>query len=120
MSSPEPTVSGSGVIHSDTLAVARSAPAAEALTRSLSVGIPTARSPSVTTVDPTPRSNMRRQISDTVSEPGAVRTSVVIRSPTVRTLALSAPFVAPMARIVASKLGDQLEQDQHPGNARQP
>src|SRR5436853_2507448 len=82
------TVSGSADIHSDTLAVERSAPAAAARTRSRSVRMPMARSlSSVTMAEPTlppARCNMRAQVSATVSDVDAVRTSVVITSATVR------------------------------------
>src|SRR5947209_17625318 len=99
------TASGSGVIHSVTLVAAGSTPAELTRTRSRSVRMPTTLSPSETTTEPTPRSSIRPHASDTESEADTVRTSPVITSPTVRTLAPSvtrAPFPFVVNMVVPS------------------
>src|SRR5215210_2489859 len=83
-------VSGEGVIHSDTAADVGSAHWADTLTRSRSVRMPTAWSPSTTTTEPTPRSSIRSHVEARLSEGATVRTSVVITSFTVRLMAPSA------------------------------
>src|SRR5215210_48018 len=83
-------VSGEGVIHSDTAADVGSAHWADTRTRSRSVRMPTASSPSTTTTEPTPRSSMRSHVEATVSEGATVRTSVVMTSFTVRLMGPSA------------------------------
>ena len=80
-----PIVSGSPVIHSDTLAVDASEPAAARRIMSRSVRMPIARSSwSMTTTDPTRRSRMRCAATATVSAGCAVTTGCDMTSATVR------------------------------------
>ena len=80
-----PIVSGSPVIHSETLAVDASEPAAARRIMSRSVRMPIARSSwSMTTTDPTRRSRMRCAATATVSAGCAVTTGVDMTSATVR------------------------------------
>src|SRR3954447_14314136 len=80
-------VSGCGVIHSPTLATARSAPADAMRIMSRSVRMPTGRVPSTTTTEPTARSVMRDAASETSSDSVAVAAGRLITSAIVRTLA---------------------------------
>src|SRR5438067_13455682 len=70
---------------------------------SRSVRMPTGRASSTTTIEPTLRSPMRALTAAIVSEGVAVRTSGVIRSETVRTLAPSAIQLSLRARFGTSR-----------------
>ena len=123
-------VSGSSVIHSDTLAIEVSVPDAAILIMSRSVRIPTGLVPSTTTIEPTLRSPMRALTSAIVSEGLAVSTSADMRSETVRCLAPSAMHFSlrtrdrdvrgvygRFPRTVPGELRHQTQQDERPGDA---
>src|SRR5438270_13325616 len=123
-------VSGSGLIHSETLAIDVSTPDAATSTTSRSVKIPTTRVPSVTTTDPTLRSFIRVLASETVSDGEAVSTWLDITSETVRVLAPSAmhhPFIGrfgALSRVyegpITDQLGGEAHDGRHPEDARTP
>src|ERR1700730_18502851 len=97
------TESGSRVIHSSTRARLGSMLEPVARRTSRSVRIPTGRSPSTTITEPTRSSRMRCATVAMVSSPPAVTAGLLMISPTVRALLVSAVAIdAPVRRFLRS------------------